>query len=489
MNKSFSLFFLIFLPFFAFGTKIYNAIHPVACSVNQRKQFKKFYSENKVQYDLIIPENNLDQMECYTKQIKIESMPTTIFYVDIGLAKGGEECLLVLSQFDPNRPIILEANPTMSDFEHTCNKLILEQLNDEQAKHERIMSILQKELVKGLQSFVASDFKSEIHFFFISKMVQIGALRNMFELIFWGEHFQSKYAYLYNHFPKWVDELARNFKGQILKYVNLKFENHVNDKLTDEVFDLVKSDSKFITESLEKVKKYIHMLVVNAPENQIEASTYMVPSMIASECRIHQAPLHNFVNNYHRRIDLKKDLEWSLEMANDQEDSQENLALLLNQVDLMTPENFHFYVLEEFLMFGKKYEAAVYKILNVIKFPLSNWMTVPITNREIKYFTEFGLENKWLDARTFGEKTQVFSQTKMMINSNNGNEKYYFLEFSLNGDQTCVMLVKRLYSNSIEYQDELLLHTNEMYWNQKSCIVLTRNMLHQLDAGKYRRLV
>ena len=52
---------------------IYNQIHPEFCSTHDKGKFKRFYVSNKIKYDLIIPEDDLDALPCYTKQIKIQS--------------------------------------------------------------------------------------------------------------------------------------------------------------------------------------------------------------------------------------------------------------------------------------------------------------------------------------------------------------------------------------------------------------------------------
>lgn len=483
------LFFFAFLSQVTQQSHIKNQIHPELCNAPDKARFKRFYSQNKTMYDFIVPEAKLDELNCYTKQIKIESKPVTIFYVEIALGADAEDCLLVLSQFDASRPWILEANPKMPDFENTCNQLILDQMGNETEKEERVMSILKRELVSQLKDFFVENYQTKLHSFYIMKIMGIEALRTSIELEFWGDHFKAHNSYLFEHFPNWVQMLADDFKTLIMKYIHTKFDGYITDELGEEVFALVTSQPQFIVEALGEFKAKIRMLLVGAPDEGISASTYMVPSMVATECRIHQPELLNFVNNYHRRIDQRKENDWSMELANDREDSAENLALLATQVELMTADNFHFYILEEFLMFGKKYEARVYKLLNVIMYPVSEWTYVGLTSREKAYFLRFGLENKWLDQRVL-EGDQVLQTARVVLNRNNGNEKYYLVEFSPNGSENCVILVKRVYSSAIKYSDELVLDTNEMYWNQRSCLKLTRNLVHGLLSQKYlRRLV
>ena len=134
-----SIFIIILLNLYS-SSLTEHEIRPQKCTTQMNTGFIKFYEQNKIKYDFVIPTQELPS--CYSKYIEHGKKKLAIIYTEIGLGTKGANCSLLLSRADPSLPYTIVEDVTMTDYNITCNKFILEEETDEDRRANRILSIL-----------------------------------------------------------------------------------------------------------------------------------------------------------------------------------------------------------------------------------------------------------------------------------------------------------------------------------------------------------
>ena len=464
-------------------------VNPQPCTGLMNNQFVNFYNAKKLDYEFVIDPEIVKNLPCSFKYIEVSRQKRIVIYKEINLGTGGAECHLLLSKSDPSASWAFETSHDIPDYHITCNKFILEEVSNPEKRTDRIFSLLSLMLLKQLREFFVSNVNNNLPPLIIMKMTGLESLQNVIKLNYWGEHFKTQNLYLYNNFKNRVVELVDNQKSLIIKYINIKFKTYQDKSLRNIAFNLLTSKSDFSSGILTTIKKDIHELIINSQSDGLIGSTYVASEINKAESRISETDLFNFLNNFHRKIDKKKDNKWQLTLPNSQIDSLDNLQFLLDNVNKISNEEFLFYLFEEFILFGDEYKAKSNSFINMLLYPISQWYDMPVTQIDRENLTKLALENLWLREDTFDNVTidTVLKSNNVKLDSSNKNIRFYSVKFSPNNSDECLIVVKRTYINSRDYHEELLLDTNLNYWNQISCFRLTRKLSPTNSNGIYRR--
>lgn len=444
------------------GTSLGNAINPVLCEESVKNQYVKFYKENKLTYNLLFDEDELDSLDCYQLLDKSGKKDRNLAWMFFDISGNGSDFKkFIINLYNPQKGWLFLKDAKCPQYAGSLNELINTETDEE--KQLRLQNYLTTKFNVPLNELDPEHYSSYFNFMYISNMINLDKVNDAFINVLVYHVIKKNYQYIISNFK---DLVAENYTNNITNYSSVledKMISCLDNSVKASIVSLVKDDQTKLFETFKKVIGIMESLSNNESYGQDE----LVSKVNAERNSLDGNDVFQVYNVLYRVI-KKQDYIKNNKVVpfKSSHSSPEEIKQMVDEISAYTQEEVKYLFVELFASQGINILESFDKKASMIEMLFYSKNKCALTDVESEALFSYGVKSQWLLPDTVIQNHRTFMRA--CSKAVEGNVELFNLTINPSGQSRCQIIFRRDLTNE---KDPLSIipDTSELYTYRNSC--------------------